>query len=52
VREIVGQIWPQVVGIAALQEFYKYDRFVTFPCGKYMVHIPKNVHTFDIKIIE
>jgi hypothetical protein len=24
---------PQVVGIAALQEFYKNDRFLTVPCG-------------------
>jgi hypothetical protein len=33
VGETVAQIWHQVVGIAALQEFYKNDEFLTAPCG-------------------
>ncbi len=39
VGETVAHIWPQVVDIAALQEFFKNDRFLTGPlwhiCGSH-----------------
>jgi hypothetical protein len=33
VGETVAHIWPQVVDIAAFQEFSKNDTFLTAPCG-------------------
>jgi hypothetical protein len=49
VGETVAHIWPQVVEIAALQEFYINDRFLTAPCGTYMAHILRGFHTFYLK---
>jgi hypothetical protein len=49
VGETVAHIWPQVVEIAPLQEFYKNDRFLTAPLWRYMAHILRGFHTFDFK---
>jgi hypothetical protein len=41
-----GTIWPQVVGIATLQEFYKKFRFLTAPLWHIIL---ESFHTFDLK---
>ncbi len=49
VGETMAHIWPQVVEIVALQEFYKTDRFLTAPlCHIYDSHSYKFSY-FDLK---
>jgi hypothetical protein len=47
--ETVASIWPQVVQIAYLQEFYKNDRFLPTPQGTSMAHFRRRFHTFDLE---
>jgi hypothetical protein len=44
-----GTIWPLVVGIAALQEFYKNYQFLTAHLWHTYGNIPKTFYTFDLK---